>query len=102
MEEMDAVAGRCYDNAGTTAPEMCKIYRHGCKSGETLFHDNRDEDYSQQDLSFIGISFSVNTTSRHTRRAILPVCMLNSLFVKCQAELNLSVASISQKGSFIM
>jgi len=59
------LTGCCYDYAGTTAAEMCEIYGHDCESGETPSHDSGDEDCSQQGLSFIGISFSVNTASGH-------------------------------------
>jgi hypothetical protein len=39
------------------------LYGNDCESGETPSHDSGDEDCSQDGLSFIGVSFSVNTAS---------------------------------------
>eukprot|EP00957_Ditylum_brightwellii_P172461 13129624-Ditylum_brightwellii.AAC.1 len=60
----------CYDYVGTAAAEMCKIYRHECKSGETLSYNSVDEDCSQQGLSFIDISFLANTAIGYIRRVV--------------------------------
>ena len=40
---------------------MCSLYNRDCESGETPSHDSGDESCEQEGLSFIGISFSVNT-----------------------------------------
>lgn len=40
---------------------MCELYSQDCVSGEQPSHDSGDEDCTQAGLSFIGISFSVNT-----------------------------------------
>ena len=55
------LSGCCYDYEGTSAEDMCAMYGQDCESGETPSHDSGDDDCSQDGLSFIGISFSVNT-----------------------------------------
>ena len=40
---------------------MCTLYNQDCTSGDQPSHDSGDEDCTQAGLSFIGISFSVNT-----------------------------------------
>lgn len=50
-----------YKNYG--ASDMCSIYGQDCESGETNSHDSGDGDCAQDGLSFIGVSFSVNTAS---------------------------------------
>jgi hypothetical protein len=40
---------------------MCSMYGYDCESGSTSSHDSGDSDCSTDGLSFIGISFSVNT-----------------------------------------
>ena len=56
----------CATNSGTdyssySALDMCGLYGQDCESGEQPSHDSGDGDCSQAGLSFIGISFSVNT-----------------------------------------
>ena len=55
------LTGCCYDYQSYSAMDMCALYGNDCESGEQPSHDSGDEDCSQAGLSFIGISFSVNT-----------------------------------------
>lgn len=57
------LTGCCYTYQSASAAEMCANYGHDCESGETPSHDSGDDDCSQEGLSFIGISFSVNTAN---------------------------------------
>ena len=57
------LSGCCYDYQSYSASDLCYIYGNDCESGETPSHDSGDESCSQDGLSFIGISFSVNTAS---------------------------------------
>jgi len=57
------LSGCCYDYQGYSAQDLCNMYGNDCESGETPSHDSTDGDCSQDGLSFIGISFSVNTAS---------------------------------------
>lgn len=57
------LTGCCYTYADYGAADMCALYGQDCESGETPSHDSGDESCSQDGLSFIGISFSVNTAS---------------------------------------
>lgn len=57
------LSGCCYDYQAYSAQDLCNIYGNDCESGETPSHDSGDEDCSQDGLSFIGISFSVNTAN---------------------------------------
>ena len=57
------LSGCCYTYNGYKASNMCYLYGNDCESGETPSHDSGDDDCSQEGLSFIGISFSVNTAS---------------------------------------
>lgn len=57
------LSGCCYTYDGYSAMNMCSLYGQDCESGETPSHDSGDDDCSIEGLSFIGISFSVNTAS---------------------------------------
>ena len=57
------LTGCCYTYQSYSANDMCALYGEDCESGETPSHDSGDESCSQEGLSFIGISFSVNTAS---------------------------------------
>jgi hypothetical protein len=54
------LTGCCSNNYAYSAAEMCALYGEDCESGETPSHDSGDESCTQDGLSFIGISFSVN------------------------------------------
>mmetsp|Transcript_22774 Transcript_22774/g.45734 ORF Transcript_22774/g.45734 Transcript_22774/m.45734 type:complete len:940 (-) Transcript_22774:107-2926(-) len=54
------LTGCCSNNYAYSADEMCAVYGQDCESGETPSHDSGDEECTQDGLSFIGISFSVN------------------------------------------
>jgi hypothetical protein len=57
------LSGCCYNYKSYSAASLCALYGNDCESGETPSHDSGDQDCTQQGLSFIGISFSVNTAS---------------------------------------
>jgi hypothetical protein len=57
------LSGCCYNYQKYSASDLCAIYGNDCESGETPSHDSGDQGCSQQGLSFIGVSFSVNTAS---------------------------------------
>lgn len=57
------LSGCCYNYKNYNAANLCSLYGNDCESGETPSHDSGDDDCSQEGLSFIGISFSVNTAS---------------------------------------
>jgi hypothetical protein len=57
------LSGCCYNYQSYSASDLCYLYGNDCESGETPSHDSSDDDCSQEGLSFIGISFSVNTAS---------------------------------------
>ena len=57
------LSGCCYNYQKYSASSLCAVYGNDCESGETPSHDSGDGDCSQEGLSFIGISFSVNTAS---------------------------------------
>ena len=57
------LSGCCSTNSAYSADEMCALYNEDCESGETPSHDSGDESCTQDGLSFIGISFSVNVAS---------------------------------------
>jgi hypothetical protein len=57
------LSGCCYTHKSYTAASLCMLYGNDCESGETPSHDSGDESCQQEGLSFIGLSFSVNTAS---------------------------------------
>lgn len=57
------LAGCCTTNSAYSAEEMCALYDEDCQSGETPSHDSGDDSCTQDGLSFIGVSFSVNVAS---------------------------------------
>jgi hypothetical protein len=57
------LSGCCYNYKSYTAANLCALYGNDCESGSTKSHDDGDGDCSGDGLSFIGISFSVNTAS---------------------------------------
>ncbi len=57
------LTGCCYNYQSYDAADLCAIYGNDCESGETPSHDSGDGDCSQDGLSFIGVSFSVNTAN---------------------------------------
>ena len=57
------LSGCCSTYSSYSADNMCYKYGENCSTGSTPSHDSGDGDCSQNGLSFIGISFSVNTAS---------------------------------------
>ena len=57
------LTGCCYNYQSYSASDLCYMYGQDCESGETPSHDDDDGDCSHDGLSFIGISFSVNTAN---------------------------------------
>mmetsp|Transcript_29331 Transcript_29331/g.61831 ORF Transcript_29331/g.61831 Transcript_29331/m.61831 type:complete len:512 (+) Transcript_29331:145-1680(+) len=55
------LTGCCANYISYSAMDMCALYGEDCESGEQPSHDSGDDDCSQAGLSFIGVSFSVNT-----------------------------------------
>jgi hypothetical protein len=55
------LTGCCYNYEGYSASDLCSTYGFDCESGETPSHDSGDDGCEQEGLSFIGVSFSVNT-----------------------------------------
>jgi hypothetical protein len=55
------LTGCCTNYMSYSAEDMCALYGQDCISGETPSHDSGDSSCQQVGLSFIGISFSVNT-----------------------------------------
>ena len=57
------LSGCCYNYQKYSAQSLCAMYGNDCESGSTKSHDSSDGGCTQDGLSFIGISFSVNTAS---------------------------------------
>jgi hypothetical protein len=57
------LSGCCYNYQKYSAQSLCAMYGNDCESGSTKSHDSGDSSCTQEGLSFIGISFSVNTAS---------------------------------------
>lgn len=57
------LTGCCYTYKSYAAANLCALYGNDCESGETPSHDSGDSECGQDGLSFIGLSFSVNTAS---------------------------------------
>jgi hypothetical protein len=57
------LTGCCYNYQNYYAADLCAMYGNDCESGQTPSHDSGDGDCSQDGLSFIGVSFSVNTAN---------------------------------------
>lgn len=57
------LSGCCYNYKSYSASKLCYLYGNDCESGSTKSHDSGDSSCEQSGLSFIGISFSVNTAS---------------------------------------
>lgn len=55
------LTGCCTTYKSYNAMNLCKMYGEDCTTGAMPSHDSGDADCSQEGLSFIGISFSVNT-----------------------------------------
>jgi hypothetical protein len=55
--------GCCYSYKSYSAANLCYMYGNDCTSGETKSHDSGDSSCSVNGLSFIGVSFSVNTAN---------------------------------------
>lgn len=60
-ELTSTTTGCCSSYTSYTASAMCKVYGQDCSSGEAPSHDSGDASCLTQGLSFIGVSFSVNT-----------------------------------------
>ena len=55
------LTGCCSTYSSYSASDMCGLYGQDCDSGEQSSHDSGDDTCEQDGLSFIGVSFSVNT-----------------------------------------
>ena len=55
------LTGCCTNYMTYSAEDMCAMYSQDCVSGDTPSHDSGDDSCEQVGLSFLGISFSVNT-----------------------------------------
>eukprot|EP00594_Rhizosolenia_setigera_P013744 CAMPEP_0178976576 /NCGR_PEP_ID=MMETSP0789-20121207/23923_1 /TAXON_ID=3005 /ORGANISM="Rhizosolenia setigera, Strain CCMP 1694" /LENGTH=1098 /DNA_ID=CAMNT_0020665705 /DNA_START=17 /DNA_END=3313 /DNA_ORIENTATION=+ len=59
--KMGQLSGCCTDYQDISAKRMCYKYGQDCSEGQYPSHDSGDDDCTQAGLSFIGVSFSVNT-----------------------------------------
>jgi hypothetical protein len=57
------LSGCCSNYQNYQANTLCSLYGNDCESEWENSHDSGDQDCEQDGLSFIGISFSVNTAS---------------------------------------
>ncbi len=57
------LTGCCYTYKNYYSNNMCGLYGHDCEEGSAGSGDNGEGDCSMEGLSFIGISFSVNTAN---------------------------------------
>lgn len=57
------LTGCCTTYSSYSADNMCYKYGENCATGEMPSHDSGDEDCEMEGLSFIGVSFSVNTAN---------------------------------------
>eukprot|EP00551_Chaetoceros_affinis_P014170 CAMPEP_0203687130 /NCGR_PEP_ID=MMETSP0091-20130426/120_1 /ASSEMBLY_ACC=CAM_ASM_001089 /TAXON_ID=426623 /ORGANISM="Chaetoceros affinis, Strain CCMP159" /LENGTH=967 /DNA_ID=CAMNT_0050556389 /DNA_START=253 /DNA_END=3157 /DNA_ORIENTATION=- len=57
------LSGCCTTYSSYSADNMCYKYGENCATGDMPSHDSGDADCSMAGLSFIGISFSVNTAN---------------------------------------
>lgn len=57
------LSGCCATYSSYSADNMCYKYGENCATGNEPSHDSGDQDCTMEGLSFIGISFSVNTAS---------------------------------------
>ncbi len=57
------LSGCCSTYSSYSADNMCYKYGENCSTGSMSSHDSGDQDCEMVGLSFIGISFSVNTAN---------------------------------------
>ncbi len=57
------LSGCCTTYSSYSADNMCYKYGENCATGAMPSHDSGDADCTMEGLSFIGISFSVNTAN---------------------------------------
>mmetsp|Transcript_17061 Transcript_17061/g.46786 ORF Transcript_17061/g.46786 Transcript_17061/m.46786 type:complete len:968 (-) Transcript_17061:85-2988(-) len=57
------LTGCCYTYSSYYADGLCAVYGYDCDEERESSHDSGDQDCSQDGLSFIGVSFSVNTAN---------------------------------------
>lgn len=57
------LSGCCSNYKSYQANSLCSLYGNNCEEERENSHDSGDQDCEQDGLSFIGVSFSVNTAS---------------------------------------
>jgi hypothetical protein len=57
------LSGCCSNYKNYQASYLCSLYGNDCSQGSESSHDSGDGDCEQDGLSFIGVSFSVNTAN---------------------------------------